>query len=41
MRSPSMQAKEVSTIPQWNGPGSLPMRDPIGRWMHGVSRSVE
>ena len=41
MRSPSMQAQEVSVIPQLDGPGSLPMRDPIGRQMHGVSRSVE
>ena len=36
-----MHAQEVSAIPQVDGPGSLPMRDPIGRWMHGVSRSVE
>ena len=41
MRIPSMRAQEVSTIPQLDGPGSLPMRHPIGRWMHGVSRSVE
>ena len=41
MRSPSMRAPEVSTIPQLDGPGSLTIRDPIGRWMHGVSRSVE
>ena len=41
MRSPSMQAQEASTIPQSDGPGSLPMRDPIGRQMHGASRAVE
>ena len=41
MRTPSMRAHEVSTIPQSDGPGSLPMRDPIGTQMHGVSRSVE
>ena len=41
MRTPSMRAQEVSTIPQLDGPGSLPMRDPTGRQMHGVSRSVE
>ena len=35
-----MQAQEVSTIPQVDGSGSLPMRDPI-RWMHEVSRPVE
>ena len=31
MRSPSMQAQEVSAIPQVDGPGSLPMRDSIER----------
>ena len=41
MRSPSMQAQEISIIPQLDGPGCLPVRDPFGRWMHGVSRSVE
>ena len=41
MRTPSMRAQEVSTIPQLDGPGFLPMRHPIGRQMHGVSRSVE
>ena len=41
MRSLSMQAQEVSAIPQVDGPGSLPMRDPVGRWMYGVSRPVE
>ena len=41
MRTPSIRAQKVSTISQLDGPESLPMRDPIGRWMHGVSRSVE
>ena len=41
MRSPSMWAQEVSAIPQVDGPGSLPMRDPIERWMNGISRLVE
>ena len=29
MRSPFMQAQEASAIPQLDGPGSLPMRDPM------------
>ena len=41
MKTPSMRTQEVSTIPQLDEPGSLLMRDPIERWMHGVSRSVE
>ena len=41
MRSPSMQAQEVSAIPQVDGPGSLPMRDHIERWMNGITRLVE
>ena len=41
MRSPSMQAQEVSAIPQVDGPGSLPMRDPIERRMNGIPRLVE
>ena len=41
MRSPSMQAWEVSAIPQMDGPGSLPMRDHIERWMNGIPRLVE
>ena len=36
MRSPSMQAQDISAIPQVDGPGSLPMRDPIERWMNGI-----
>ena len=30
MRSPSMWAQEISIMPKFDGPGSLPMRDPIG-----------
>ena len=41
MRSPSMQAREVSAIQQVDGPGSLPMRDLIERWMNGIPRLVE
>ena len=41
MRSPSMQAQEISIMPQLDGPGSLPMRDPIGRRTHEVSRPAE
>ena len=41
MRSPSMWAQEISIIPQLDGPGSLPMRDPIGRRMHEISRPAE
>ena len=41
MRSPSMQAQEVSAIPQVDGPGPFPMRDPIERQMNGVPRLVE
>ena len=36
-----MQAQEVSVIPQVDRPGSLPMRDPIERWMNGIPRLVE
>ena len=38
MRSPSMQAQEVSTIPQLDGTRSLPMRHPAGEWMDRFSR---
>ena len=38
MRSTSMQAQEVSAIPQLDGHRSLPMRDPAGGWMDGFSR---
>ena len=31
MRSPSMQAQEISIMSQLDGPASLPMRDPIRR----------
>ena len=41
MRSPSMQAQEVSAIPQVDGTWSLPMRDHIERQMNGISRLVE
>ena len=41
MRSPSMQAQEISIMPQLDGLGSLPMRDPIGRRMHEISRPAE
>ena len=41
MRSPSMWAQEVSAIPQVDGPGSLPMRHPIERWMNGIPQLVE
>ena len=41
MRSPSMQAQEISIMQQLDGPGSLPMRDPIGRRTHEVSRPAE
>ena len=40
MRSLSMKAQEISIMPQLDGPGSLPMRDPIGR-MHEISRPAE
>ena len=38
MISPSMQAQEVSAIPQLDGPRSLPMRGPTGGQMDGFSR---
>ena len=38
MRSPSMWAQEISIMPQLDGPGSLPMRGPIGRRTQEVSR---
>ena len=41
MGSPSMWAQEVSAIPQVDGPRSLPMRDPIERWMNEITRLVE
>ena len=41
MRSPCMQAQEVSAIPQVDGPRPLPMGDPIERWMKGIPRLVE
>ena len=41
MRSPSMWAQEISIMPQLDGPGSLPMRDPIGRRIQEISRPAE
>ena len=41
IRSPSMWAQEVSAIQQVDGPGSLPMRNPIERQMNGIPRLVE
>ena len=41
MRSPSMCIQEISIMPQLDGPGSLPMRDPIGRRIHEISRPAE
>ena len=41
MRSPSMQAQEVSTIPQLDGPRSLPMRDHTRGRVDGFSSQVE
>ena len=41
IRSPSMQAQEISIMPKLDGPGSLPMRDPIGRRTHEVSRPAK
>ena len=41
MRSPSMQAQEVSAIPQVDRPGSLPMRNHIERQMNGIPMLVE
>ena len=41
MRSPSMWAQDVSAIPQVDGLRSLPMRDPIERWMDRIPRLVE
>ena len=37
VRSPSMQAQEVSAIPQLDGPRSLLLRGPAGGWMDGFS----
>ena len=41
MRSLSMQVQEISIMPQLDGPGSLWMRDPIGRRKHEISRPAE
>ena len=39
-RSPSRWAQEISIMPQFDGPASLPMRDPIGRRVQEDSRLV-
>ena len=36
-----MRTQKIPTIPQLDGPGSLPMRDPIGRGIQEISRSAE
>ena len=41
MGTPSMRTQGISTIPQLDGPGSLPKRDPIGRRIQEISRSAE
>ena len=41
MGAPCMRTQEISTIPQLDGPGSLPMREPIGRRVQEISRSTE
>ena len=41
MRSLFMWAQEISVMPQLDGPGSLPVRDPIGRRTHDISRPTE
>ena len=39
---PNLQrTQEISIIPQLDGPGSLPIRDPIGRRMQEIPRSIE
>ena len=37
MRSPSVWAQYVSSIPEVDGPRSLPVRDPIERQIDGIS----
>ena len=41
MGTPSMRTQEISTIPQLDGLGFLPIRDPIGRRIQEISRSAE
>ena len=36
-----MWAQEVSAIPQVDGPGYLPMRNPIERWIDEILRLVD
>ena len=38
IRSPTMRAQEISIMPQFDGPASLPTRDPIGRRVQEDSR---
>ena len=42
MRSPSMRTQEVSTVPQLDGPGSLPVRDytrgRVGGFLHQIEQ---
>ena len=40
MRSPSMRTQEVSTIPQLDGPGTLPMRDHTRGRVAGFSSQI-
>ena len=41
MGTPSMRTQKISTIPQLDGPGSLPMTDPTERRIQEISRSTE
>ena len=41
MGTPSVRTQEISTIPQLDGLGSLPIRDPIGRRVPESFRSAE
>ena len=41
IRSPSMLSQGISIMPCLDGPGSLPMRDTIGRRTHEISESSE
>ena len=38
MRSATRWTQEISIMPQLDGPRSLPIRDPIGRRTHEISR---
>ena len=41
MRSPSMQAQEISIMTQLDGPRTLLLRDPIGQRTHEVTGSAK